>query len=128
MSDESLYDQLGGEAGLRKLVERFYHHMETLPEAREIREMHPPDLANAHERLFCFLSGWLGGPQLFMEKFGHPRLWMRHARFPIGKQERDLWLQCMLLALDDVGIVDPLRFFVMDALLKVADHMRNKSE
>lgn len=128
MADQTLYDQLGGETGLRRLCERFYHHMNEQKQFRLIRDLHPADLDNARERLLAFLSGWAGGPQVYAEKYGHPRLRMRHMPFSIGKEERDQWLQCMLLALDDIGLKDPQRFFVMDALMKVADHMRNRDD
>lgn len=121
-----LYDRLGGEAGLRKLVDRFYFHMDHLPEAQPIRAMHGDDLAQVKEKLFCFLSGWAGGPPLFHERYGHPMLRARHLPFAIDKSARDQWLLCMLHALEDVGVQDPLRFFLMDEFLKVADHMRNR--
>lgn len=128
MSDNELFDQLGGEAGIRRLVDRFYDHMDSRPEAKPIRDLHPKDLAGSREKLFLFLVGWSGGPPRYIERFGHPRLRMRHFPFPIGKLERDLWLQCMLHALEDMGIEEPMRFFLMDSFLKIADHMRNKDE
>jgi hemoglobin len=128
MSEELLYNQLGGEAGIRKLVESFYRHMSTLTEAREVRALHPEDLSGSIEKLFLFLSGWSGGPSLYVERFGHPMLRARHLPFQIGKLERDQWLRCMLFAIEEQGIEDPLRQDLMESFLKVADHMRNRQD
>lgn len=121
-----LYNQIGGEVGLRRLVERFYHHMDTRPEAAEIRRMHPADISTSVEKLFYFLSGWSGGPPLYHERFGHPMLRQRHMPFSIGKPERDQWMICMVLAIEDVGLQDPLKTDLINAFLQVADHMRNQ--
>ena len=124
----SHYERIGGEAKVRELVQRFYHLMDELPEAYGIRKMHQPSLKGAEDKLFMFLSGWMGGPPLFVEKFGHPALRMRHMPFSIGKTERDQWLLCMGQALDDVVEDDALRDELKLAFVKVADHMRNQSE
>jgi hemoglobin len=123
-----LYETLGGEQGLRRLVDQFYHRMTTLPEAAGIRRMHPEDLSTSAEKLFEFLSGWSGGPQLFVEKHGHPRLRARHLPFAIGKSERDQWMLCMVLASEDCGLSDEIREVLLEALMRVADHMRNRRE
>lgn len=123
-----LYDQIGGESGIASLVDAFYRIMSEVPEMSLIRNMHTEDLSHARLRLFSFLSGWTGGPQLYLEKFGHPKLRFKHLPFSIGKQERDLWLQCMLSAIEEVGIEEQLKYFLMDAFLKIADHMRNRPE
>ena len=73
-----------------------------------------------------FLSGWTGGPQLYVEKFGHPRLRQRHLPFTIGEAERDQWMGCMMRAMDDVGVDDKLRQELTAAFWKTADFMRNK--
>lgn len=122
------YERLGGEESLRKLVNRFYQVMDTLPEARGVREMHPESLESSEKKLFMFLSGWLGGPNLFQETFGHPRMRARHMPFKIGKSERDQWMICMVQAFEDLGIKDPLRSDLLNALLNLADHMRNQGE
>lgn len=128
MTDErSLYELLGGEKGLRALVNRFYFHMANRTEARSVRDMHPSDLSISETKLFEFLSGWSGGPQLFQEKYGHPRLRARHLPFSIGKTERDQWMLCMVLAVEDCGIQDPVKSELIDSFLQIADHMRNQS-
>lgn len=126
--NSSLYEQLGGEEGLRKLVRDFYQIMDRLPETQAIRKMHPPDLAGSEEKLFMFLSGWLGGPALFVERFGHPRLRMRHFPFSIGAAERDQWMLCMVGALQQTGLPDATQNQLIQALYRLADHMRNQPE
>ncbi|MCB1937996.1 MAG: group II truncated hemoglobin [Rhodocyclaceae bacterium] len=125
---DALYDVLGGAAPLRQLVDRFYQLMDTLPEAWDVRKLHPDDLGGSADKLFMFLSGWLGGPPLFVERYGHPRLRARHLPFSIGVRERDQWMLCMRQAMDE-QIDDPrLRAAVLDALASLADHMRNRAE
>ena len=126
MSELTPYERLGGEAAVRKLVDRFYDLMDALPEARGIRELHPPDLAGSRDKLFKFLSGWLGGPPLYVEEYGHPRLRARHLPFPIGEAERDAWLTCMAQALSEMKMEGLLRDHLLQSLYKTADHMRNR--
>ena len=121
------YERIGGETKVRELVERFYQLMDTLPEAAEIRAMHQKDLTSAKEKLFMFLSGWLGGPQLFIEKHGHPRLRQRHMGFPINESARDQWMLCMTRAMEEVGIEETLREQLEAAFFRTADFMRNQA-
>lgn len=122
----SLYERLGGETGLRRLVDRFYALMDTLPDAQGIRALHPQDLTGSREKLFKFLSGWLGGPPLYIEEYGHPRLRARHLPFAIGEAERDQWMQCMNRALDEIDLDQISRQHLSQSLWQTADHMRNK--
>ena len=122
------YQRIGGEAKVRALVQRFYQLMDELPEAHRIRKMHHISLKNSEDKLFMFLSGWMGGPQLFVEKFGHPRLRQRHIPFAIGEEERDQWMMCMTQAMQEVVEDEALRKELMAALYKVADFMRNQAE
>lgn len=122
------YQMLGGESAVRELVERFYGHMDELPEAAEIRAMHAKDLDGAKDKLYKFLSGWLGGPSLFIQEFGHPRLRMRHFPFSIGQRERDQWMICMTKAVDDLGLPAELREALLQAFSATADHMINRAE
>jgi hemoglobin len=121
----SYYERIGGEEGVRRLVQRFYELMDTLPEARGIRALHK-DLPGAERKLFLFLSGWMGGPPLYTEQFGHPRLRMRHMPFAISESERDQWMACMTLALDETVDDEPLRRELKEDFYKVADFMRNQ--
>jgi len=123
---QTYYERVGGEAKLRELVQHFYYDMDTLTECQAIRAMHGSDLKEAEDKLFMFLSGWMGGPSLYMEKFGHPRLRMRHINFSIDEDARDQWMLCMQHALNDVVDDEILRDELMQALYGVADFMRNK--
>ncbi len=122
------YDLLGGAEGVRKLVDRFYDLMDSLPEAWEVRRLHGENLDHARDKLFKFLSGWLGGPPLYVREYGHPMLRRRHLPFPIGTRERDQWLLCMGQALDELGIDGPLRAHLDQAFFRTADHMRNRPD
>lgn len=122
------YQRIGGDEKIRALVQRFYQLMDELPETHGIRKMHGDDLTDVEEKLFMFLSGWMGGPQLFVEKFGHPRLRMRHINFSIGDAERDQWMLCMNQAMHDVIEDEALRKELTAAFYKVADFMRNQGE
>jgi len=120
------YELLGGEQAVRELVDRFYDLMDTLPEAYEIRRLHPEDLSGSRQKLFKFLSGWLGGPSLYIQEYGHPRLRARHLPFPIGDTERDQWMMCMDQAMEEMGIEAGLREALHEAFKRTADHMRNQ--
>lgn len=125
-NNPTAYDRLGGDAGVRALVERFYDEMDRLPEARGIRDLHSPDLTEAREKLYLFLSGWLGGPPLYIQKYGHPRLRARHLPFPIGEAERDQWMLCMTRAIDSLGLTPDFRDQLVATFFQMADHMRNR--
>jgi len=127
MSSEvvSPYDSLGGEAGVRYLADTFYDFMMTLPEAKKILRLHPDDLSGSRDKLFMFLSGWLGGPSLYIEAYGHPKLRARHLPFPIGSEDRDAWLLCMDKALESMDVNRALHFQLMQAFQPTANHMRN---
>ena len=120
------YRQIGGEAGIQRLVDRFYDLMDERADLAELRAMHAKDLKGSREKLFLFLSGWLGGPQLYKEKHGQPRLRQSHMPFAIGDAERDQWMSCMIQALEDVGIEKGLRAELTKAFGNVASFMRNK--
>jgi hemoglobin len=121
------YERIGGEEKVRQLVDRFYDHMDELPEAWDIRKLHGESLEHSRQKLFDFLSGWMGGPPIYVQKHGHPMLRRRHLPFPIDAAARDQWMHCMQLALDEV-VADPrLRQELHQAFLKVADHMRNQA-
>jgi hemoglobin len=128
MSDQEIshYQRIGGAEKVRELVTRFYQLMDGLPEAYGIRKMHAENLQSANDKLFKFLSGWMGGPQLFVEEYGHPMLRRRHLPFAIDDAARDQWMLCMNQALSDVVNDAALRQELSDAFTKVADHMRNR--
>lgn len=122
------FEALGGEAGIRRLVDRFYDLMDTSPEAAHVRALHAASLKQSREKLFLYLTGWTGGPPLYETRFGHPRLRARHLPFTIGRRERDEWLWCMERALDEHDCPDALREHLRRRLRELADFMRNQPE
>jgi hemoglobin len=121
------FEWIGGEERVKALVERFYDLMELEPAYAAVRATHGADLARARQNLFWFLCGWLGGPQHYVERFGHPRLRMRHMSFSIGVRERDEWLACMNQAMLDAGVDEDLRQRLNASFFQTADWMRNKA-
>jgi hemoglobin len=121
------YDAIGGESRVRALVDAFYGHVQSDTDAAIVRKLYPLDLSGPRQRLFEFLCGWLGGPQLYVEKYGHPRLRQRHMPFAIGVPERDRWLACMGRAMDDCSVTGELREFLNARFAHVANFMRNQS-
>jgi hemoglobin len=122
------YEQIGGDAGVRCLVDRFYDLMDSSPEASTIRTLHAASLKASREKLYLYLSAWTGGPQTYIERFGHPRLRARHLPFRISARERDEWLWCMDRALDEHEMPTSLREDLRGKLHGLADHMRNQAE
>lgn len=122
----SFYELIGGEENVRALVDRFYDLMDELPRAQSVRQMHAKSLRSSRQKLFEFLSGWMGGPNLYIENRGHPRLRMRHMPFEIGTEARDQWLLCMDRALEEIVQNDEVRGQLKDSFARIADHMRNR--
>ncbi|MES2939639.1 MAG: group II truncated hemoglobin [Pseudomonadota bacterium] len=116
---------IGGEEKVKALVERFYDLMDLEPQYAELRAVHGSELAHAREKLFWFLCGWLGGPNHYTDRFGHPRLRMRHLPFRIGIRERDQWMACMEQAMRETDVDPVLRERLRESLLQTADWMRN---
>ena len=119
------FEWLGGEAAVRRLVDRFYDLMDLEPAYRELRASHGTTLDDARQKLFWFLCGWLGGPPHYQDRFGHPRLRMRHMPFQIGILERDQWLACMDQAMRETAVPDDLRQRLNGSFFQTADWMRN---
>lgn len=117
---------MGGDEGIRRLVDRFYDLMDTSPEAANVRALHATSLKQSREKLYMYLTGWTGGPPIYVEKYGHPRLRARHLPFAIGTRERDEWLWCMDRALDEQQMPDELRAGIRQKLYELADFMRNR--
>ncbi len=120
------YEQLGGDAGIRRLVDRFYDLMDASPEAVHVRALHAASLKRSREKLYMYLTGWTGGPPLYEQQYGHPMLRARHLPFSIGERERDEWLWCMEKALDEQEVPTELREFLRDKIRNLAHHMRNQ--
>jgi hemoglobin len=127
MKASDLFNEVGGEEGVRTLVDRFYDAMDTMPEAAGIRSIHPEDLTESRDKLFKFMVGWTGGPPLYVQEYGHPRLRARHLPFSIGEQERDEWMLCMKHALATTVSSIEARDLLDAKLGELADFMRNKN-
>lgn len=123
------YDLIGGEPAVRRLVEHFYDAMDRDEPA--LARLHPLDeqgkvARESRDRFALFLIGWLGGPQDYIARHGHPRLRMRHARVPVDIAMRDAWMRAMRTAMDEVGVAGDLRGFLEQRFAEVADFMRNR--
>ena len=123
---ETPFDTLRGEANVRALVDRFYDLMELEPAYAELRAVHGTSLDEARQKLFWFLCGWLGGPQHYTERFGHPRLRARHLPFKVGLVERDQWLACMAQAMRETEVPAALQTQLNQAFFQTADWLRNQ--
>ena len=123
---ETPFEWIGGEAKVRALVDRFYDLMDLEPAYKDLRASHGSTLHEARDKLFWFLCGWLGGPQHYQERFGHPRLRMRHMPFSIGIAERDQWLACMDQAMTESGIDPTPHERLNQSFFQTADWMRNR--
>jgi hemoglobin len=119
------FEWMGGETKVQALVDRFYDLMDIEPGYAELRAVHGTTLDEARQKLFWFLCGWLGGPNHYIERFGHPRLRMRHMPFAIGIRERDQWVACMDQAMDETGVPPDLRTRLKESFFGTADWMRN---
>ena len=128
MENPTMYEIVGGETGIRSIVDRFYDLMDTAPEAATVRALHAKSLKASREKLYQFLTGWTGGPPLYEERYGHPRLRMRHFPFRITTKERDEWLWCMDRSLAEHEMPEEVRAFLRDRLHGLADHMRNQPD
>lgn len=122
------YEIIGGEARVQALTTRFYDLMDLEPKYRELRALHHGDLDAIRGKLFDFLSGWLGGPQLFIEKYGHPRLRARHMPFKVGVVERDQWVACMAQAMREIGVEETLFQKLIVSFYGTAEWMRNQPD
>ena len=128
MTEETitLYEAIGGDATVRALTRRFYDLMDTLPEAARCRAIHPADLTESEEKLYDYLTGYLGGPPIYMQKRGHPMLRRRHMVAEIGTQERDEWFLCFRQALEETVQHEKLREIIWAPIEKLGHHMQNK--
>ena len=127
---QTVFERMGRAPGIRQLVDRFYEHMDVLPEAATIRAMHPADLTESREKLSLFLIGWSGGPPAYVEKYGHPRLRARHMPFPIDDDAAVAWVRCMGIALEEFSrdgkMGKELAEELLNAFVRIAGHMRSK--
>jgi hemoglobin len=128
VAPQTPFERLGGESGVRALVDRFYDLMDLEPTYAVLRAVHGTTLDSARDRLSWFLCGWLGGPDLYVQRFGHPRLRARHLPFAIGQVERDQWLACMYQAMAECEVDTGLAQRLEKSLFDTADWMRNRAD
>jgi hemoglobin len=121
----TMYERIGGEETVDRLVESFYRRMDSLADAKAIRAMHGPDLEPTKAVLKQYLGEWLGGPKLYSAERGQPRLRKSHLHVAIGEAERDAWLLCMRGTMDEVIADAEARQEIYLSLEKLADWLRN---
>ena len=124
----TLYEAIGGDGAVRALTTRFYDLMDSLPEAARCRAVHPPSLDGSREKFYDYLTGYLGGPPIYVEKHGHPRLRSRHFGAAIGPAERDEWLLCFRRAMDETIANEKLRAIIWEPIERLAHHMQNRQQ
>ncbi len=124
----TLYELIGGDALVRELVDRFYDLMDLEPDFAVLRAMHPASLDGSRDKLYHFLSGWSGGPDLYTPRYGNAFLRARHLPFAIGTSARDQWLMCMVLAMQGLGFEEEKQDILLNAFFRTADWMRNKPD
>ncbi|CAJ49866.1 group II truncated hemoglobin [Bordetella avium] len=126
-TSKTIFELLGGESGVRALVDRFYDLMDLESDFQALRAVHGDSLDGARDKLFWFLCGYFGGPDHYIQRFGHPRLRARHLPFAIGEIERDQWVACMGRAMQDQEIAPALVERLLHSFFGVADWMRNRA-
>jgi hemoglobin len=126
MTEQTAYEAIGGEEGVRRLVVRFYELMDSLPEAKACRDIHPEDLSGSAEKLYEYLTGWMGGPQLFIQKHGAPMLRARHLHAPIGEAETEGWITCFLRAWAETVTDRSLDEWILPQIIGLARKMQNR--
>jgi len=121
---DTSYQHAGGEEGLQQLCRRFYEVMNEDKQAEGIRAMHHDDLEPMVDRLCAFLCGWLGGPRLYNERYGSIAIPRYHQKFSIGPEERDAWLYCMQIAVDEQDWRADFKTYIMKELAVPAERCR----
>lgn len=122
----TLYEAIGGDETVKALAKRFYELMDSLPEAKVCRDIHPPSLEGSEAKFYDYLTGYLGGPPVYVEKYGHPMLRRRHFVAPIGPEERDGWILCFKQAMEDTIENPKLREIIWPPIERLAYHMQNQ--
>ncbi|WP_372870818.1 group II truncated hemoglobin [Shewanella sp.] len=125
-NQSNAYEMIGGDKTIRAIARQFYARMQQGEDTQNLLAMHPGSIEHSEQKLYEFLSGWLGGPQLFQQKYGHPALRARHMPFAINEQMRDQWLLCMQHALEQEVKNEEHRKVIYQAIATLADHMRNQ--
>ncbi len=118
----TLYDHLGDD-NLMKLVTHFY---DLVQKNLILSPLFKDDFDRIRDKQFCFLSQFLGGPPRYNEKYGHPRMRMRHLPHPIDEKAKEEWLKCMKEAIQTLEISDDLKTALYNCFPAVAQHMVNR--
>ncbi|WP_286241216.1 group II truncated hemoglobin [Neptuniibacter halophilus] len=125
MNYDSPYQALK-ESGIRDLVREFYRIMDSSPNYAELRAMHSSDLSGISENLGDYLVGWMGGPQIYLEKYGSVCMTGPHKSFSIGSKERDAWVSCMYEAMESLDLCDDVKMMLKDPIYRLADAVKNR--
>lgn len=125
-TQSNAYDLIGGDKVIRAIAHDFYQQMQTRPETQRLLAIHRSPIAESEQKLYEFLSGWLGGPQLYQQKHGHPALRARHMPFAIDESMRDQWLICMRAAIESSIKKPEHQQVIIQAIATLADNMRNR--
>lgn len=120
--NSTIYEALGGEDTIRRLVEAFYPRVQKDP---LLGPLFPEDIFPVMEKQFMFLSQFFGGPSLFSDQYGHPMMRARHMHFEVTKERAAAWLSCMEEALKAIEVEEPLRKVVLERLSGPAYHFVN---
>ncbi|OUS08069.1 globin [Gammaproteobacteria bacterium 54_18_T64] len=121
---DASFQAAGAQAGIKRLVDHFYDHMERAPAAAAIRGMHPENLEVSRDKLYCFLCGWLGGEKLFAPKYGPIMIPRAHAHLEIGEPERDAWLLCMEKAVAEQPYAEDFKAYLLREIFVPAERCR----
>lgn len=121
---DNSYNAAGGLDGLTRLADAFYKHMQSLPEAKTIRDMHKPDLSESSKKLAYFLSGWLGGPKIYSETFGSIIIPQAHKHLDIGHDEVEAWILCMQKAVEEQPYQEAFKAYLIEQLRVPAERIR----
>ncbi|MBB1381954.1 group II truncated hemoglobin [Shewanella sp. SR41-2] len=125
-AQSNAYDLIGGDKVIRAIAHDFYQQMQTRPETQTLLAIHRSPMQESEQKLYEYLSGWLGGPQLYQQKHGHPALRARHMPFAIDESMRDQWLICMRAAIQNNIKKPEHQQVIIQAISTLADNMRNR--
>lgn len=130
MQSQSIYSLIGGEDVVYRLVNIFYDIIETHPEGHKLHVLHLRGNGIPHSRVeqFNFLSGFLGGPKLYVEKHGHSNVRLMHEHVEIDSEAKDIWLRCMSMAIDEIGIAPTVKDKLMNNFTTIANLLVNRAD
>ena len=124
--EDASFQAAGGEAGIRQLVNAFFDRMGSDVRFSVIYDMHPEDKDVSRDKLARFLCGWLGGPELFQEKYGGISIPRVHEHLDIATPERDQWLTCMRETVAEQPFDEAFKTYLMEQLFVPAEGVRRR--